>query len=94
VRHYESYDRIGELSTILHVTPDYPPVFLAVGDSDPFESQSIAFKEILEKNKVEVEAVFFTGTGAHLEHDYMMNLDTQPAQQTLNQALDFLERHS
>jgi acetyl esterase/lipase len=94
VRHYESYARIDELSTILHVTPDYPPVFLAVGDSDPFESQSIAFKEVLEKNKVEVEAVFFTGTGAHLDHDYMMNLGTVPAQQTLDRALDFLERHS
>lgn len=93
VRHYESYDGIGELSTILHVTPNYPPVFLAVGDSDPFESQSIAFKEVLEKNKVEVEAVFFTGTSAHLGHDYMMNLDTLPAQQTLNQALNFLEKN-
>jgi len=94
VRHFESYPRIGELSTILHVTPDYPPVFLAVGDSDPFESQSIAFKKVLEQNKVEVEAVLFTGTGAHLDHDYMMNLGTLPAQQTLDRALDFLERHS
>jgi acetyl esterase/lipase len=94
VRHFESYVKIDELSTILHVTPDYPPVFLAVGDSDPFESQSIAFKKVLEKNKVEVEAVLFTGTGAHLDHDYMMNLDTLPAQQTLDRALDFLERHS
>lgn len=93
VRHFESYARIGELSTISHVTTDYPPVFLAVGDSDPFESQSIAFKEVLEKNKVEVEAILFTGTEAHLDHDYMMNLDTVPAQQTLDRALDFLKRH-
>jgi acetyl esterase/lipase len=93
VRHFESYDRIDELSTIMHVSPDYPPVFLAVGDADALESQSIEFKEVIEKNKVEVEAVLFTGTGAHLGHDYMMNLDTQPAQQTLDKALDFLERH-
>jgi acetyl esterase/lipase len=93
MRRFESYDRIDELSTILHVTADFPPVFLTVGDANALESQSIEFKEVLERNNVEVETVFFTGTGAHLGHDYMMNLDTQPAQQTLRQALEFLERH-
>jgi len=48
-RQFESYKRIDELSTILHVSPDYPPVFLAVGDADALESQTIAFKEALER---------------------------------------------
>ena len=93
VRPFEDYARIDELSTVLHVTPDYPPVFLAVGGSDPLESQSLEFQEVLRKNQVEVEAFLYTGTGAHLGHDFMMDLDTQPAQQTLQQALDFLARH-
>lgn len=93
-RHFESYDRIEELSTVDHVTPDYPPVFLTAGDADPLEPQSLEFLAVLKQNGVEVEDVLFTGTNANLGHDYMMDLDTQPAQQTLKKVLDFLERHS
>ena len=94
VRHFESYDRIDELSTVKHVTPEYPPVFLTVGDADPLEPQSLEFLDVLKKNGVEVESVLFTGTNANLGHDYMMDLDTKPAQETLQKALDFLARHS
>jgi acetyl esterase/lipase len=94
VRHFESFDRIDELSTVNHVTPDYPPVFLTVGDADRLEPQSLEFLEVLEKNGVEVESVLFTGKNMNLGHDYMMDLDTEPAQRTLEKALDFLARHS
>lgn len=94
VKDYESYDRIDELSTVTHITPDFPPVFLSVGDADALESQSRELMSVLEKNGVEVDAVLFTGTNANLGHDFMMNLDTVPAQQTLNKALEFLEKHS
>lgn len=94
VRHIESYGRVDELSTVNHVTPDYPPVFLTVGDADPLEPQSLELLEVLEKNGVEVEPVLFTGTNANLGHDYMMDLDSEPAQRTLEKALDFLQRHS
>jgi len=94
VRDFETYNRIDQLSTVNHISSSYPPVFLAVGDADALESQSLELIKVLEKNGVEVETVLFTGTGAHLGHDYMMNLDSGPAQQTLEKALDFLENHS
>lgn len=94
VQRFESYDRIDELSTVNHVTQDYPPVFLAVGDADRLEPQSLEFLDVLKKHSVEVESVLYTGTGANLGHDYMMDLDTVPAQQTLKKALDFLSRYS
>lgn len=93
-RDYESYDRISELSLVHHITPEYPPVFMTVGDADLLEPQSLELKEVLEKNGVEVEAVLFTNTGASLGHDYMMDLDTEAAQETLGRAVDFLQRHS
>jgi acetyl esterase/lipase len=93
-RDYEAYDRIGELSAVEHITPEYPSVFLTVGDADPLEPQSLELIQVLEKNGVEAEAVLFTGTGAQLGHDYMMDLDTVPAQRTLKEAVDFLQRHS
>lgn len=93
-RDYESHDRIRELSTVQHITPGYPPVFLTVGDADLLEPQTLEFKQVLEKNGVEVEAVLFTDTGAGLGHDYMMDLDTEAARETLDKAVDFLQRHS
>jgi acetyl esterase/lipase len=93
-RDYESYARISELSAVEHVTPQFPPVFLAVGDADPLEPQSLELKDVLEKNGVEVDAVLFTGSGAGLGHDYMMNLDSAAPRQTLERAVDFLQEHS
>ena len=94
VRDFEMYDRIDELSTVNHITSSYPPVFLAVGDADALESQSLELLEVLVRNGVEVKAVLFTGTGERLGHDYMMNLDQEQAQQTLENVLGFLEKHS
>src|SRR5258708_90236 len=50
VRHFESYDRIDELSTVKHVTSDYPAVFLTVGDADALESQPLEFIQVLKNN--------------------------------------------
>ena len=38
--------------------------------------------------------ILATGANTNLGHDYMMDLDTEPAQRTLADALDFLQRHS
>lgn len=94
VRRFESYDRIDELSVVNHITPDFPPVFVTVGDADPLEPQSLELIQALKRNGVEKESVLFSGTGAHLGHDYMMELGEAAAQQTLEKALDFLQRHS
>ncbi len=90
---FEDYPRIDELSTVQHVTPDYPPVFLAVGDADALEPQSLELITVLRKNGVEVQPVLFIGTNSHLGHDYMMSLDSAPAQETPQKALSFLKAH-
>jgi acetyl esterase/lipase len=93
VKNFESYERIDELSTVEHVTPDYPPVFLAVGPADALEPQTMELKQALEDQGVEV--VLFTGENPALGHDYMMNLDRRAAaRRTLAKALDFLKKHS
>jgi acetyl esterase/lipase len=92
-RDFDSFDRFEELSIPDHVTPDFPAAFITVGDADKLEPQSLELIQVLEKNGVDVDAHLYTGTGAHLGHDFMMDLDTQPAQQILEQALEFLKRY-
>ena len=94
MRDFENYPRIDELSTVKQITPKYPPVFVSVGDADPFELQSIELIKALENNGVKVYPVLFNGTNANLGQDYQYNLDTPYAQQALTKALKFLKMHS
>ena len=87
---FESFERIDELSTVKHITPAYPPVFMTVGDADPFASQSQELKEALLLQNIPVESVFFEGTNKQLKHEYQYALDTEDAQATLEKTLDFL----
>jgi acetyl esterase/lipase len=94
MQYFENYPRIDELSTVKQITPEYPPVFVSVGDADPLESQSIELIKALENNGVEVDPVLFNGTNANLGHDYQYNLASLPAQQTLAKVVNFLDMHN
>lgn len=93
-RDLASFEGSGDLSIPDHITPDFPTAFVTVGDADQLEPQSIELIQALDRNGVEVDAHLFTDSGAGLGHDFMMDLDTQPARQILEQALAFLKRHS
>lgn len=87
---FEGFDRIDELSTVNQITADYPPVFITVGDGDPFASQSQELVQALELQKVAVESVFFEDSGKELKHEFQYALDTIDAQETLEKTLNFL----
>ncbi|MCP6646299.1 alpha/beta hydrolase fold domain-containing protein, partial [Klebsiella pneumoniae] len=60
---------LSEMSTVEHVTKDYPPTFLSVGDADPFFSQNQEFARVLEEDGTSVDTFFFDGSH-HLRHQY------------------------
>ncbi|WP_238943201.1 alpha/beta hydrolase [Planococcus beijingensis] len=91
---FESFPKIDELSTVQHVSPEYPPVFITVGDADPFVSQSIELVEVLKNNQVQFSSVFFEGTEKNLKHEYQYDLNTEDAQDTFKKTLQFLFVHS
>lgn len=87
---FESFEQIDELSTVNHITSAYPPVFMSVGDADPFVSQSEELKEQLLFQNIPVESLFFEGTNKQLKHEYQYALDTEDAQEALKRTLNFL----
>jgi acetyl esterase/lipase len=89
-RDWIEYPGIDQLSTTEQVTEDYPATFLAVGDDDPFHSQSVALDRTLRTHGVPVTGQFWEGSGAHLGHEYQFDLTTSEAQQTYAQTLAFL----
>lgn len=91
---FETFQRIDELSTVQHVSSDFPPAFITVGDADPFVSQSTELVDVLQSHGVPVSSVFFEGTQKNLKHEYQYDLSTEDALETLDKTLQFLFIHS
>ncbi|TWT02556.1 alpha/beta hydrolase [Planomicrobium sp. CPCC 101079] len=91
---FESFSRIDELSTVNQITPDYPPVFITVGDGDPFASQAAELVQALDSQNVLVDSVFFEDSGKELKHEFQYALDTIDAQKTLEKTFNFLAAKS
>jgi acetyl esterase/lipase len=89
-RDWTSYPAVDQLSTVLHVTPGYPPTFLSVGDADPFASQAAELALALKQHSVPLTTLFWTGTGDHLNHEYQFNFDLPQAQTAFQRTLAFL----
>lgn len=94
IKDFKSFSRLNEMSPVNHITPNYPPTFLTVGDADPLAPQSTELIDILQKNGVEVESVLFDGTNTDLGHEYQFDFTTTHAEQTLGKTLAFLKKHS
>jgi acetyl esterase/lipase len=90
VRDWTSYPEIDQLSTVLHVTPAYPPTFLSVGDIDPLRSQTMELASALRRQDVPLTTLFWTGTGDDLKHEYQFNFDLPQAQTAFQRTLAFL----
>ena len=89
-RDWTSFPAIDQLSTVLHVTPQFPATFLSVGDADPFQSQATELASALDKNAVPLTTLFWTGTGDHLNHEYQFNFDLPQAQTAFQRTLAFI----
>ncbi len=93
VRDYQNYSKADEISTVKHVTSNYPAAFVSVGDADPLQPQSIELLKVIRSHGVDVDAVLFNGTNANLGHDYQYDLSTHYAQQSLSKVIHFLSAH-
>lgn len=91
---FESFAAIDQLSTVQHITEDYPPAFITVGDADPFASQSKELATALRENGVAADALFFDGTGKSLLHEYQYSLHTEEGQYALERTTGFMDRQS
>lgn len=89
-RAFENFEDIKQLSTVRHITPAFPDVFLSVGDGDPLAPQSVELAKHLRAAGVETKTLFFENTDKNLQHEFQYALDTIDGQETLANTLDFL----
>jgi acetyl esterase/lipase len=90
VREYTHYADIDLLSVAAHVTSDFPPTFLTVGDADPFATQADELDAALELQAVPTTTLFWTDTGAGLGHEYQFDFALPEAGQAFAATLAFL----
>lgn len=84
---------LSEMSTIEHVTKNYPPTFLSVGDADPFASQNEEFAQVLDEKGTSVDTLFYDGSH-QLRHQYQFHLNLPESKENLTQVQRFLSRNT
>lgn len=89
-------DDLRQMSSIDHVTADYPPIWISGGNGDPLtDRQSRPFAAKLESLGVEVTTLFYPEDHEpSLGHEYQFNLDIEDGQNALASTIDFLRAHS
>lgn len=80
---------INQLSTTRNVTKDYPPVFLTVGDADPFVTQADELIAVLKHQHVPYTTSLFSKQH-RLRHQYQFHMQLKESQLTYKRLLMFL----
>ena len=91
---FDANPALAEMSSIDHVTGDFPPAFISGGNADPLtDSQSKPLAERLKDLGVAVDTLFFPEDhDPGQPHEYQFNLDSDEGRQALDQSVEFLER--
>ncbi|SMH28380.1 Acetyl esterase/lipase [Rathayibacter oskolensis] len=91
-RNWPESTAAAQMSTIDHVTPRFPPVFISGGNADALTAgQSRPFAAHLRSLGVPVTELFWgEGHEAQLGHEYQFHLDLPDARAALDRTLAFL----
>ncbi|WP_077043731.1 alpha/beta hydrolase [Rhodococcus sp. MTM3W5.2] len=87
---------VAQMSTILHVTGQFPPTYISGGNADPLtDSQSVPLAELLRGLDVDVTTVFYpAGHKPALGHEYQFKLDNEDGRLALERTIEFLRKHT
>jgi acetyl esterase len=82
---------LQSFSVVPHVTPNFPPVFISVGNDDALAPQSVALADALQKQGVRVETLFYPASHSPpLEHEYQFDLSLADSREALTRTRTFL----
>lgn len=87
---------VAQMSTIRHVTGQFPPTYVSGGNADPLtDSQSVPLAERLRGLGVDVTAVFYPADHRPaLGHEYQFKLDNEDGRWALERTIEFLRKHT
>jgi acetyl esterase/lipase len=89
-------DTLRQMSTIDHVTGNFPPTFISGGNADPLtDAHSRPFAARLSELGVDVTTLFYPSDHTPaLGHEYQFRIESTDGQAALHTVLGFVQRHT
>ncbi len=96
VRDFARSEAADQMSTLNHVTGDFPPTYISGGNGDPLtDVQSKPLAERLADLGVDVDTQFFAASHRpKLGHEYQFNLDGAEGMAAFDRTVGFLAAHT
>jgi acetyl esterase len=83
--------RLSNFSVARHVTPEFPPLFISVGNNDEFAPQSYLFADNVAAQGVMVDRLFFPQAYTpKVWHQFQFGLDTEAGRLALERSIYFV----
>jgi acetyl esterase/lipase len=91
---FGSDPRLSQFSVARHVTPEFPPMFISVGNDDEFAPHSYLFADNVAAQGVTVDRLFFPQNYMpKVWHQFQFSLDTEAGRLALERSIDFMSEH-
>jgi acetyl esterase len=90
---YLNDPRLAQLSVTRHISPEFPPIFISVGNADPAAHHSYKLTQAAARQGVTVDTLFFPDMHTPpLFHEYQFNLDAEAGKLALERSIEFLKK--
>ncbi|SEL76443.1 alpha/beta hydrolase [Rhodococcus maanshanensis] len=95
-RDFEDSTAVEQMSTMRHVTAQFPPTYISGGNGDPLtDEQSKPLATELGGLGVEVTTLFYPEDHEPaLPHEYQFDLDNEDGERALERTVEFLKAHT
>lgn len=94
IKHYEGTEVSSLMSTVSQVTSNYPPAFIACGNTDPFLPQANELAAALTECGVFHTDVLPGSPEEPLWHEYQRDLTSEAGAETMDELSQFLQEQS
>lgn len=89
---FRNTKRFKEFSVVAHMTHDFPPFFVTVGNGDSVLPQSLSLVRKAESLGVPLAKLFFEAEySPKLKHEYQFDLDSEAGKLALQRAVEFMK---
>lgn len=93
-KHWQKGEAISTTTIKNYVTSEFPPAYIADGNSGSFEKEGKELVAELKKNGVKVQSLFFDKEKKEVGHEYQFDLSSEEGMQTYQETVCFLEDNS
>ena len=91
LREWRDSPQAWQASTIEHVTPGYPAVFLTDGNHGSFEHDARKLEQRLKENGVHVDSLYYSAERGRVGHEYQFDFSTPESIECYNRTIAFLD---